>query len=566
MVDPEDHRVFADAEGEGLVGHLRRRDLLGASALGLAAPLVGSAAARRPNVVLIISDDQGYGDLSLHGNPHLETPRLDSIGKDGVQFTQFHSSPVCSPTRASLMTGRYNYRTGVVDTYIGRSMMRPGEVTMAEVFRQGGYRTGLFGKWHLGDHYPLRPNDRGFETTVSHFGGGIGQPSDPPGGERYFDPLLQRNGVPERFRGYCTDIFFDEAMRFIETNRARPFFTYIATNAPHTPLEVVDELAAPYRQKGLDETTARIYGMVRNLDQNTGRLLDQLKKLRLEQDTIVVFMTDNGPQQPRYNAGMRGLKGSVYEGGIRVPCFLRWPGRIAAGTKDNRVAAHIDLLPTLAGACGLPLPEAKIDGRDLLKPAEPNRTLFFQWHRGDAPELWRQACARTQRWKLVENKELFDLEADPAESTNVAAKNPEVVAQLDGAYRAWFAEVGEKGFDPIRIPIGTAQENPVMLSQQDWRGPRASWGPDALGHWEVEVAQAGKYEVSFLMPPQGAPAKLTFRLGSVERVLPVTGELVTARIASIELPAGPARLEAILDVAGKTRGPRFVSLRWLPEA
>ncbi|MDX2182117.1 MAG: arylsulfatase [Bryobacteraceae bacterium] len=536
---------------------MTRRELLAAPAIAMA------QAPRRPNVIVLISDDQGYGDLSIHGNPHLETPNLDSIARGGVQFTQFHSNPVCSPTRASLMTGRHYYRTGVTDTYIGRSMMRPDEVTMADVFRKSGYRTGIFGKWHLGDHYPLRPFDRGFDTAVTHFGGGIGQPSDPPGGERYYDPLLQRNGKPERFRGYCTDIFFDEALRFIETNRTRPFFTYIATNAPHTPLEIAEEFVEPFRNKNLDEVTSRIYGMVRNLDANVGKLLAHLQKLNLERDTILVFLTDNGPQQRRFNASMRGLKGSVYEGGIRVPCFVRWPARITPGTSDNRLAAHIDLLPTLARAAGVALPDRPLDGRDILGNEKSDRTICFQWHRGDAPEKWRNACARNQRWKLVENKELFDLEKDPAESTDVAAQNPQILEQLRRDYDAWFASVTEKGFDPVRIPIGTPHENPVMLSQQDWRGPRAVWGPEALGHWEVDVAQAGRYSASFLVNP-GPACQLTFRLNGVERTVPVPAGLAEVRLASVDLPKGQGRLEAVLHLSGgpgeKTRGVRFASL------
>lgn len=532
---------------------MTRRELLAVPAVSLA------QAPRRPNVIVVISDDQGYGDLSVHGNAHLETPNLDSIARGGLQFTQFHVNPVCSPTRASLMTGRHYYRTGVTDTYIGRSMMRPDEITMADVFRKGGYRTGIFGKWHLGDHYPLRPFDRGFDTAVTHFGGGIGQPSDPPGGERYYDPLLQRNGKPERFRGYCTDIFFDETAKFVETNRSRPFFAYVATNAPHTPLEVAEDLVEPFREKNLDETTSRIYGMVRNLDANIGRLLGTLKRLDLERDTILVFLTDNGPQQRRYNANMRGLKGSVYEGGIRVPCFVRWPARIVPGTTDNRLAAHIDLLPTLARAAGISPPDHPLDGRDILGANREDRTICFQWHRGDAPEKWRNACARNQRWKLVENKELFDLENDQAESTDVAAQNPQVVEGLRRDYETWFASVTEKGFDPVRIPVGTPHENPVTLSQQDWRGPRAIWGPDALGHWEVEIAQAGRYTASFLLTP-GPVGRLTFRLSGVERTVPVPANLAEIRIPNLDLPQGPGRLEAVQQSGDKTRGVRFATL------
>lgn len=532
-----------------------------------AAPTILHAAPRKPNIVFILSDDQGYGDLSIHGNPHLKTPHIDSIARDGVQFTQFHANPVCSPTRASVMTGRYYYRTGVVDTYIGRSMMAADEVTIPEVLRGAGYRTGLFGKWHLGDHYPMRAMDQGFDETVSHFGGGIGQPSDLPGGESYFNPLLQVNGKTQRFPGYCTDIFFNEAMKFIEANRSRPFFTYIATNAPHTPLEIAEERAEPYRKQGLSDRDARLYGMVENLDSNTGRLLAQLKKLNLERETIVIFMTDNGPQWPRFNGGMRGTKGTVYEGGVRVPFFMKWPGRVQPGRTTNGLAAHIDLFPTFAELCGGKMPtDRKIDGRSLAplidgKGDWPDRTLFFQWHRGDAPEHWRSACARTQRWKLVNGKELYDLEADPAESTDVAAKNSSVADRLRSEYDAWFKDVcGTRGFDPIRIPIGTAQENPVMLSQQDWRGPRAVWGPEALGHWEVDVANAGRYEAQFLIRPMNKPAELRFSLSGVDRKVPVEPGVSVVSMGDIQLPKGPGRLEAVISLDNKTFGVRFSTL------
>ena len=321
---------------------------------------MAAQSARRPNVIVFISDDQGYADLSLHGNTHLKTPNLDRIGTEGAQFTQFQVCPVCSPTRSSLMTGRYNYRTGIVDTFLGRSMMDPREVTAAEVFAANSYRTGIFGKWHLGDNYPMRTIDQGFHESLVHGGGGLAQPADPPGGNHYYDPVLVRNGKQEKVPGYCTDIFFREAMAFIDRNKAKPFFLYLPTNAPHTPLEIDDRYVAPFKAAGLDDVTAKVYGMVKNLDDNTGALLANLDKSGLAQNTILIFMTDNGPQQPRYVAGMRGRKGTVYQGGIRVPFFFRWPARIKAGAEVGRIAAHIDVLPTLIDACALKPPECEV--------------------------------------------------------------------------------------------------------------------------------------------------------------------------------------------------------------
>ncbi len=553
-----------------------RRKFLRNAVAGLAAPAVVRAAqaAKRPNVIILITDDQGYGDLSLHGNEMLKTPNLDAIAKAGVQFTQFHSSPVCSPTRSSLMTGRYNYRTGVVDTFLGRSMMYPDEVTLAEMLAGAGYRTGIFGKWHLGDNYPLRAMDQGFQESLVHNGGGVGQPSDPPG-NTYFDPVLKRNGRAGKRAGYCTDIFFEAAMEFIAVSRGRPFFTYLATNAPHTPLEVADSYVAPFRALGLDDTTARVYGMVANLDENVGRLRARLKQLEIERDTLLIYMTDNGPQQKRYNAGMRGLKGSVYEGGIRVPCFLQWPGTIAAGGKVDRLAAHIDLLPTVLDACGVRKPAGPaLDGRSLmplLQPGAyapgrppvapwPDRTLFFQWHRGDQPELYRNCAARNQRYKLVEGRELYDLESDPAEQRDIAAENPQVVAQLRQSYERWFHDVSStRGYAPPRPLLGTDFENPVTLTRQDWRGA-AGWDTGTLGHWEVEVGRAGAYDITLRMDPAAAAGEAHFLLNGVARSQSLAAGAGDCRFLAVALPAGKGRLEAFLTVGGARVGVRYVDV------
>jgi arylsulfatase A-like enzyme len=491
---------------------------------------------------------------------------MDSLARDGVQFTQFHVSPVCSPTRSSLMTGRWNYRTGVVDTYIGRSLMRPDEVTLPECLRAAGYRTGIFGKWHLGDNAPMRAMDKGFEECLTLRGGGLAQPSSPPG-TGYFDPPLEHNGKPVRPKGYCTDIFFDAAMGHIEANRERPFFTYIACNAPHTPLEIGEEWASPFRGKGLGETTEKVYGMVSNVDYNTGRLLAHLRKLGLERDTIVLFFTDNGPQQPRFNATMRGLKGSVYQGGIRVPCFLRWPGRIKGGSSVDFPAAHVDLMPTLLEACGAKPPrETALDGKSLLplisgERSPDNRALFFQWHRGDAPERWKQCAVRQGRWKLVDGKELYDLTADPAESRDIAATHAGDVKHLRLQYERWFESVTSRGFDPPRIWVGSEREDPVLLTRQDWRGPRAGWADDSLGHYEVEVRRAGLYRVTLRFPEVQRPTLAALRCGDVEvqREAPAgASELI---FNNLDLPAEEMQIEGLLREGHSTRGAHYIELK-----
>ena len=530
----------------------------------LETPALAAAVRRPPNVVILITDDQGYGDLSIHGNPHLSTPNIDSIARAGVQFTQFHVSPVCSPTRASVMTGRYNYRTGVVDTYIGRSLMRPSEVTLAESFRAAGYRTGIFGKWHLGDNYPMRPIDKGFETAITLRGGGLAQPSGPPG-NGYFDPELERNGVPERFRGYCTDIYYSEAAAWIERHRRDPFFAYVATNAPHEPYQVDDSLAAPFRAKGLADNTAKIYGMVKNIDDNVGRLLSRLRALDLERDTVVVFLTDNGPQAARYNAGMRGIKGAVYEGGIRVPCFLRYPRAVKAGERVDRLAAHIDLFPTLHEACGIPAPAGvRIDGRSLWplatgrQPRWTDRSLGFQWHRGDVPVHGRDCAVRDQHYKLVNRKELYDLESDPGESKDVSSEKPDVVARLRSAYDEWFQDVTAAGFEPARIHLGSPKEPVSILTRQDRRGAEEGWGPYSDGWWEVEVERAGRYRIRLRFPATSSGGAVEFRLGSTSAAAdfgPQSSEVVLERI---DLPAGPARVEAHVRAGGRVYGAHYV--------
>jgi len=548
---------------------MTRRELLIASAL---APLAAAAApAKRPNIVLFVSDDQGFGDLSLHGNPVLQTPNLDRIAHEGAEFTQFHVNPVCSPTRSSLLTGRYYYRTGVVDTYMGRSMMYNDEVTIAEVLQSAGYKTGIFGKWHLGDHYPLRPMEQGFQEVLVHEGGGIGQPSDPPDGNSYFNPKLMHNGQPEQRSGYCTDVFFNAAMDFITAHKDQPFFTYLATNAPHVPLQVDEKYVAPFRGK-VDETTAKTYGMLANLDENTGRLLAHLKEEGLEENTILIFMSDNGPIPARYNCGMRGLKGTVYEGGIRTPLFVRWPEKIQAGVKIDRLAAHIDLFPTLLEACNISVPaNDKIDGVSLYpllaKPESASgwhdRTVFFQWHRGDRAELYNSCAARTQRYKMVNGKELYDLEADPAESHDISDSQPARLAELRASYEAWFHDVAStRNFEPPRIYLGTKFENPVLLTRQDWRGPLASWVPGGLGYWEVDVRSTGTYELTLIFPEIKEGGKAWATLGGVKSEIDIAPGAKSATLKLAGVATGPTRAEAGLSLGGKSPiGPYYLDVR-----
>jgi arylsulfatase A-like enzyme len=558
----------------------------------------------RPNIVVIITDDQGYGDLGIHGNPKINTPHLDEFSKQSVRLKNFYVSPVCAPTRASLLTGRYNYRTGVVDTYLGRAMMHPNEVTLAEMLAAAGYRTGIFGKWHLGDNAPLRPIDQGFQQSLVIKGGGIGQPSDPPGGSSYFDPILQRNGKPDRIKGYCSDIFAQAAGEFIRMPDDRPFFAYLAFNCPHEPLLAPEPELASYRAMNLAlkefpqlghpipagfdapaELVARVYAMVTNIDTNVGKVLKALDEKEVAGNTIVVFLTDNGPAHVRFNAGLRGRKGSVYDGGIHVPCYIRWPGHLRSGGVVDRIAAHIDLAPTLLDACGVHAPAAvHFDGKSLLPlltgiqtAGWPDRTLFFQWHRGDRPEPGRAFAARSQTHKLVRHEplpgapkvpplELYDMDRDPLELHDIANEHSEIVSRMHSDYKAWFKDVSSaRGFEPVRIALGSPRENPTILTRQDWRGPRADATPNALGFWEVEVAESARYQITLHVAPRPFPslAHVAFGTRKVEQALaPGQSE---CSFTGVELPAGPGRLEAWIAGNDATAGVLDMTVRRLPD-
>jgi arylsulfatase A-like enzyme len=414
----------------------------------------------------------------------------------------------------------------------------------------------------------MRSVDQGFEESIVCKGGGIGQPSDPPG-NRYFDPILQHNGKPEKYRGYCTDIFADSAIDFISRNRDREWFAYVATNAPHTPLEVDERWVEPFRKMGLDDVTSKIYAMVVNADAAVGRVLARLRDLKLEENTIVMFLTDNGPQQRnRYNAGMRGAKGTVYQGGIRVPFFFRWPAQIQGGRTFDRIAAHIDVLPTVLEACGVPRRGPPVDGLSLvplLRSASgdwPDRTLFTQWHRGDEPQLFRDCAARTQQYKLVNGKELYDLTADPTESKDISAQQPQIAARLRKATEDWFRDVSStRGYAPPRILLGTPHENPVILTRQDWRGPKAGWDEGSLGYWEVEVTAPGNYDVTLLVSPSKTDTTATLRLGKVNATVPLKAGATACRIPAVELNKGPGRLEAEVGSGAAVRGVNYVEAR-----
>jgi len=543
-----------------------------------------SAAPDRPHIILIMSDDQGGWDYGFMGNKIVRTPNLDAMASRGAHMTRFYVSPVCTPTRANLMTGRYNYRTRAIDTYLGRAMMETEEVTIAEALAPAGYATGIFGKWHLGDSYPLRPQDQGFHEVLVHRGGGIGQPSDPPGGEsKYTDPILFHNGEQKEFKGYCTDIYFSNAMAFLEKNheKGKPVFIYLPTNPPHGPYgDVPERLLKNYQQMDLAstlasnakrrkgkraadllDTTARVYAMEENIDENVGRLFARLKKIGAYENTLVMYLNDNGPNGPRFVGPHRGNKGQIAEGGIRSPLLAHWPAKIPAGQKSDLLSAHYDVFPTVLAAAGVKKPAGlKIDGLSMLdamrgaKVKRGDRGIFLQWHRGDHPVPYRNGGIVTERYKLSwpnfgnfappnHGPELYDLKTDPGETRNLAKAKPDVLKRLKRRYDFWFSDVSAtrpNNFDPPRIHIGNDAERTTVLTRQDWRYPGAGngWAREAKGHWLVTVERGGAYDIKVLCSEENVVGELELAVGKVTRKAAVAANATEVSLRNVMLKTG----------------------------
>ena len=445
------------------VSSFLRRALLPAGTAALLAVTSVSAAAR-PNIVIVMPDDLGYGDYACLGNPILRTPSVDAFKKKSLLFTQFHVSPTCAPCRASLLSGRHEFKNGVTHTIFERERMSLKTITLAQVLKRAGYTTGIFGKWHLGDEAPYRPENRGFDEVYIHGGGGIGQTysgscGDAPGNSN-INPALWHNDHFEKTQGYCTDLFFAQALKWMDHCRqaGKPFFAYLAPNAAHGPHVVPKGYYQQYLGKpGVKEDTAKFFGMIENIDTNFGALLKRLKDWGIEDNTLVIYIgSDNGGTAgcSIFNAGMRGRKGSPYQGGTRVPCFFRWPaGGIPENVECAALTAHIDLLPTLAEITGVPLEGAlkkQVDGLSLVPLLKnpnadwPDRLLVThvgRWPYGQARKFKYKRCSiQNARWTLVNNEELYDLKNDPGETKNVIAEHPDVVARLRAAYDQWWAE------------------------------------------------------------------------------------------------------------------------------
>lgn len=559
-------------------------------------------AAERPNVIVVITDDQGYGDFSRHGNPVLKTPQLDKLAAESLRLTNFHVCPMCTPTRGQLLTGVDCLRNGAMNVSSGRTLLRRDIPTLATFFAAAGYQCGQFGKWHLGDNYPYRPQDRGFHEALWYPSSHIGSAGDAWNND-YFDDTYRHNGRDEKFSGYTTDVFFREAQQWMKSQAEakQPFFCYLATAAPHGPLFVPDK----YRQlyAGQPRNVASFFGMLANIDENIGLLDAFLTENNLRDNTLLVFLTDNGGTAgvPVFNAGMRGRKIDLYEGGHRVPCFVRWPAGSLGEARDiGELTTVQDLAPTILDLCGLLPPVSKFDGLSLAPlltgKAEKlaDRKVVIQFSRMNAPVPKQgDACVLWQNWRLVGGTELYDLSADPQQQKNLAAERPEVLRQLTEHYDAWWAGVSPRLNEFSRITLGNDAENTVRLSPCEWSDvfldqmAQVRRGERKNGVWHVEIDRAGTYEFTLRRWPteaQTAIAAATPEYRAADGVLaagvalPIAQARLkigdfdrTAKVATddqsvtftAELKAGPAELQTwFLDAnVQEICGAYFVSVR-----
>ncbi len=528
--------------------------------------------ASRPNVLLIMTDDQGWWDLSSHGNPALETPRLDALAKESVEFIRFYAAPVCSLTRASLMTGRYPQRTGCFDTRFGHDTLAADEITIAELFKQAGYRTALFGKWHLGRFMPNHPNEQGFEEYFGFWQYGHV--------ERYLHPdRIWQNKNRVACRGHITELITDAAINFI-SERREPFFACVAYNAPHSPFLAEDSLVAKYLAKGVDYDNARIYALIEQCDRNIGRLLDAVDRQEIAQNTVVLFLSDNGGVSSYYNSGLRGKKSQVYEGGVRTPLLVRLPGQFPAGAKVGAMAGVIDLLPTLAAIADVDVPaDRTIDGRNLLPllkaggGASPHERMYHNWSRGK-PSSERNWAVCDERYKLA-NGRLYDLQSDPGEKQDIAAAHPDIASRLRQEFLAWFEEVcAGQSFERALIEVGRDDENPIELPASwadlsdatlkyvfdgyDWDVIEGWQQPDDAAEWRINVVRPGRYQVTatYGAASDSAGGKYSVSVGDAEltaevAATPTTTTFVDHPVGVVDLAAGVTvvRLSAV-DVLG----------------
>ncbi len=547
----------------------------------------------KPNIVLILSDDQGWGDLSLTGNSNLSTPNIDRMAERGVFFERFYVSPVCSPTRAELLTGRYHVRGGVYSTSAGGERLNLDEATIADAFRNAGYKTAAFGKWHNGMQYPYHPSGRGFEEFYGFCSGHWGN---------YFSPMLEHNGDLVKGDGFIIDDLTNKALGFIEENKNHPFFVYIPYNTPHSPMQVPDRWwrkfanTEPGRRhrdpdkENIQHTRAAL-AMCENIDWNVGRVVAKISELGLEKDTIIVYFSDNGPNGWRWNDGMKGRKGSVDEGGVRSPLLIQWPGTVQGGRRIDRIASVIDLFPTLAELAGIePGTEKPFDGLSLgplimdSKSEWPDRLLFNHWG--------NRTSVRSRLYRLDEEGCLFDMEEDPGQTTDISSEYSEITGMMEDAKKEWEAEVLSElpGEDTRPFTIGHPEFAFTQIPARDGKSsgnikrsnrfPNCSFFTNWTSTedritWDAEVLASGDFEavVYYTCPEKdlGASFELSFGENRIagriteahdppltgmendrdERIESYVKEFKPLNLGTIRLEKGKGRLELkALDIPG----------------
>ncbi|WP_182865952.1 arylsulfatase [Rhodopirellula sp. JC639] len=520
--------------------------------LGFALSLLAGAsgwAADRPNVIVVLADDQGWGDLSLHGNPNLSTPNIDSMARDGAHVENFYVCAVCSPTRAEFLTGRYHTRMGVYSTSAGGERFDAGEQTIADVFRDAGYATAAYGKWHSGMQWPYHPNARGFDDYYGFCSGHWGN---------YIDPMLEHNGRIVQGKGFIVDDLTDHAMDFVSRSGDQPFFVYLALNTPHSPMQVPQEYWDRFAEKPMvpdpePENSKRqnvphtraAMAMCENIDDNVGRLLAHLKATGKDQDTIVVYFSDNGPNGARFNGGLRGRKGSTYEGGLRSPCLIRYPDKIKPGTVVRSISGAIDLLPTLADFAGIDWKSKQRAGKPLdglsiagelagggPDASQQDRVIFSRWRKG--------VSARTQQYRMHDNGQLYDIQADRREKTDLAEKRPDVAEQLAGAIEDWKQSYAGALVEESRpFPLGHPEAEWTQLPARDAtftgaikrsnRFPNCTYllnwrDTESEIRWDVDVLGSGRYEVQlyYACPQDDVGATIELSLGEANLTTKIT--------------------------------------------
>lgn len=498
----------------------------------------------RPNVLLILTDDQGWGDVGFHGNDSIDTPNLDWLASQSVEFTQFYVSPVCAPTRASLLTGRYHLATGTSWVTHRQEVMRSSEYTIAEMLKDQGYRTGLFGKWHNGKQYPHDPNGQGFDTFVGFADGHL---------NNYFDSPIRYNQERRASKGYMPDIITDEAIAFMKERS--PFFAYLSFNTPHSPFQVPDHYFEKYKNRGFDDRTASIYGMIENIDHNVGRVLNALKESGKEEETLVIFLTDNGPNGYRYNGGYKGIKSHVDEGGVRVPFLVRYPGKNwNDGSERKYLAAHIDVLPTLAELLGIELPtHREIHGRSLLADLEQNKdpdSRFYFTHQVVRKFDTIPGAVRDGRYLLTlksEETAFYDLVNDPYQKEDIKANHPALVAEFQEAFEQWFVDMTREGIAPERIEVGhdsapyielpapdlSQKTNLQFAGEEGWANDwLIGWSNQSQATWQLNCVSPSTYQVLVELSNSPSTGELSVQVGDQKLTLSIDVENMKAQIAS----------------------------------